>query len=105
MSSAARTDDAGCDPASSSVAAAPATLTLRRDGALRHRDAATPVLPALLAIADAQPRDRAGVRLRAIPDLSPLLTGGAIHALAAAALGPAAQPVRAVLFDKTATAN
>ena len=46
------------------------------------------------------------MRLHGIPGLAALLAPGTpIGALAAAALGPAARPVRAVLFDKTPAAN
>lgn len=49
---------------------------------------------------------RAGVRLHGIAPLRPLLAaGGIIGAVAAALLGPSCQPVRAILFDKNASAN
>lgn len=51
-------------------------------------------------------RHRAGVRLHGVGDLAPLLAPAApIGRLAAAQLGPAARPVRAVLFDKTPGTN
>ena len=52
------------------------------------------------------PSDRAGMRLHGIAALHPLLAAsGPVGAVAAAVLGPAARPVRAILFDKTAAAN
>jgi len=52
------------------------------------------------------PQDQAGVRLHGIAALHPiLLPGGPAGAVAAAILGPGCRPVRAILFDKTATAN
>jgi len=46
------------------------------------------------------------VRLHGIAALRPiLLPGGPVGAVAASILGPACRPVRAILFDKTATAN
>ena len=49
---------------------------------------------------------RPGIRLTGVAALQPiLLADGAVGAIAAKVLGPAAQPVRAVLFDKTAQAN
>lgn len=51
----------------------------------------------------AAPPERAGVRLHGIPGLAALLSP--IGALAAAHLGAAPRPVRAVLFDKTPGTN
>lgn len=49
---------------------------------------------------------RAGVRLHGIEPLRPMLVAeGVIGAAAAALLGTGCQPVRAILFDKTAGAN
>jgi hypothetical protein len=57
------------------------------------------------AIADWQP-GHAGARLRGIPALRPFLApSGMVGRLAAAALGDASRPVRAVFFDKTAASN
>lgn len=80
-------------------------LNFARDGAAHHPGAATPILAALDHLAAAQPRHRAGTRLHGLPELTALLAAGPIHTVAAAHLGPAARPVRAILFDKTATAN
>jgi hypothetical protein len=50
--------------------------------------------------------DEAGLRLSATPALRPLLARGSSMArIAERALGPAARPVRALLFDKNSTAN
>ena len=50
--------------------------------------------------------DKAGTRLRGVSGLAPFLTpDGPVGAVAARWLGPAAMPVRAVLFDKTPAAN
>lgn len=53
-----------------------------------------------------QPRDVAGVRQFGLEGLRPILNAdGPVGRLAAEVLGPAARPVRAILFDKTAAAN
>ncbi|WP_241491785.1 phytanoyl-CoA dioxygenase family protein [Sphingomonas endophytica] len=80
-------------------------LDWSRDGATHHRAAAAPLLGALRALADDMPQDRAGVRLHGHAALPPLLATGPIRAIAARGLGPAARPVRAVLFDKNPAAN
>jgi hypothetical protein len=52
------------------------------------------------------PPDQAGIRLHGIPALRPLLaSSGAIGKVAASTLGDACRPVRAILFDKTASTN
>jgi len=52
------------------------------------------------------PADRAGVRLQGVPGLGAHMAAtGKIGSVAAAVLGPAARPVRAVLFDKSAANN
>jgi hypothetical protein len=64
------------------------------------------VLAALDAAFAGLPADRAGIRLTGIPRLGPILSGdGPVGAVAAKRLGPAARPVRAVLFDKNAQTN
>ena len=93
----ARSDDASFSPASG--------CDWIGDGAEHHSAAATPLLPVLDAIAAAQPQHRAGTRLHGLPELAALLATGPIHAVAARHIGPAARPVRAILFDKTAAAN
>ncbi len=50
--------------------------------------------------------DHAGIRLRGIPGLDQFLaSSGAVGVVAAAVLGAWCQPVRAILFDKTASTN
>ncbi len=82
-------------------------LTFTRDGAQllpAVLDAAA--LEAIQAVLDALPPGRAGLRLHGIAALHPLLAvSGPVGTAAAAVLGPAAQPVRAILFDKTAATN
>ncbi|WP_019052638.1 phytanoyl-CoA dioxygenase family protein, partial [Sphingobium xenophagum] len=52
------------------------------------------------------PTDRPGQRLTALAELAPLLaSAGSIGSHAAAHLGQAAKPVRAILFDKSQTTN
>ncbi|MEO6216234.1 MAG: phytanoyl-CoA dioxygenase family protein [Sphingomonas sp.] len=81
-------------------------LTFERDGAARFPLAAVEILPGIEAIASGLEPDRTGIRLYGIDGLSALLAPGtAIGSVAAGAIGPAARPVRAILFDKTATAN
>ncbi|MEH3122833.1 MAG: phytanoyl-CoA dioxygenase family protein [Sphingomonas phyllosphaerae] len=76
-----------------------------RDGATHHPAAAAELLPALHQLAANLPQERAGLRLHGHPALPLLLPTGPIHNIAARHLGPAAQPVRAVLFDKTPATN
>jgi len=86
----------------------PATqeLTLRQHGAERLNGAARGVLPALRKLADALPTERAGTRLHGSPALTALLAADApLGRLAAARLGAASRPVRAILFDKTPATN
>jgi len=60
----------------------------------------------LTARADGLPPGRPGIRLSGDRVLSGVLgPAGCVWRLAAGVLGPAAQPVRAVLFNKTAEAN
>lgn len=80
-------------------------LDWSRDGAAHHPAAATPLLPALHQLAADLPQERAGLRLHGHLELPALLATGPMHAIAAQHLGPAAQPVRAVLFDKTPATN
>jgi hypothetical protein len=52
------------------------------------------------------PPDQAGIRLHGIPALRSFLASpGVIWKVAASALGDAARPVRAILFDKTPSTN
>jgi hypothetical protein len=82
-------------------------LTFRRDGA--HRVGAAVSAADMHGIVDAVaglPLKRAGVRLHGIAALRPFLSpSGAVGEVAASVLGPNCQPVRAILFDKTAEMN
>jgi hypothetical protein len=82
-------------------------LQLGADGAERTSGALDRRTLELLedVLAD-QPRDVAGLRLFAVEGLRPFLEPcGPVGAIAARALDGSPQPVRAVLFDKTASAN
>ncbi len=90
-------------------------MSRREDIGLRFDPDGAERFPAMLSAAAlrvlddacaALPIDRPGIRLVGIPALRPILAAdGPAGAVAAQVLGPAAQPVRAVLFDKTAQAN
>ena len=81
--------------------------TFADDGALRLRsclDASS--LQRLEDAVAGLPRDQAGIRLTGLPALRRFLaSAGPVWQVAAAVLGPAARPVRAILFDKTAGTN
>jgi len=77
-------------------------LTLDQNGATHPSGTASSMLSALEHALAACPPERAGIRLHGRPDLAALLAPDtATGALAADHLGPAARPVRAILFDKT----
>lgn len=60
----------------------------------------------ILFILAGQPADQAGVRLFGVADLRPFLDrDGPIGAVAASVLDETCRPVRAILFDKTPSAN
>jgi ectoine hydroxylase-related dioxygenase (phytanoyl-CoA dioxygenase family) len=82
-------------------------LTYRTDGAQLFRQALTSdQLHQLTAILSRLPPDHAGLRLRGVEGLAPLLAAdGDIGSCAASVLGEACRPVRAILFDKTAATN
>lgn len=81
-------------------------LALARDGAARFPAAAAAMLPEIAAIATSLAPDQAGIRLHGIAGLPALIEPGSpIGAIAADAIGAAARPVRAILFDKSATTN
>lgn len=81
-------------------------LTLATHGAQRFRGAVTRDLDALRSVLAGLPPDQAGLRLRDIQGLGRYLEStGSAGALPASVLGDAIRPVRAILFDKTATAN
>lgn len=84
-----------------------AQLELGRDGAeLAPKELDGSTLAALDQILAGQPRDVAGVRLFGVEGLPCFLaTNGPIGSVAARKLGETARPVRAILFDKTASAN
>jgi hypothetical protein len=83
------------------------SLTYRGDGAQLFSAALSQLqVRTLLEIFAGLPQGRAGLRLSGVTDLAPLLAGsGEIGRIAAALIGPRANPVRAVLFDKTAANN
>jgi hypothetical protein len=71
-----------------------------------HAGAAAAVVSELRSILAAFPLERAGARLHGVSGLGCLLDrDGVIGAVAAIHLGRAAQPVRALLFDKSAASN
>ncbi|MBV2147060.1 phytanoyl-CoA dioxygenase family protein [Sphingobium sp. AS12] len=82
-------------------------LTLATDGA-HHIPAAldATTLATVEAALTTLPTDRPGQRLTALAELAPFLAPtGPIGCHAAAHLGNAAKPVRAILFDKNETTN
>jgi hypothetical protein len=84
-----------------------AQLELGRDGAeLAPQALDGPTRAALEMVLAGQPRDVAGVRLFGVDGLlSFLAPNGPIGSLAAQNLGETTRPVRAILFDKTTSAN
>jgi len=90
-----------------SSAAQAESLRFDPDGAQRWSGAAG--AETLRRLEDAlreQPTGRAGVRLFGVAALRRLLEpSGTVGAVAASILGPRCRPVRAILFDKTPTAN
>lgn len=81
-------------------------LTLGPDGAERRLAAVSRHLPDIETALASLPKDQAGVRIQNAELLRDVLgRDGAIGALAVQALGAAALPVRAVLFDKSAAMN
>jgi hypothetical protein len=84
-----------------------AQLELGRDGAeLASQVLDSSTLAALERVLAGQPRDVAGVRLFGVVGLlSFIATDGPIGSLAGRWLSETARPVRAILFDKTPTAN
>lgn len=80
-------------------------LDFERDGAAHLAGAAAPFLSRLQALAASLPADKAGLRLHGVEGLPALLAADALGAVPAERLGPAARPVRAILFDKSAATN
>jgi len=78
-----------------------------KDGALRLRAALDASdLDRLERAIAGLPQEQAGIRLRGLPALASFLVSpGPVWRVAAAVLGAAARPVRAILFDKTARTN
>jgi len=87
--------------------APPEALRLDTDGAQLMRAALDPTtLRELIDVLAEQPADQAGVRLFGVAGLDAFVgPHGVVGALAASAMCAPAQPVRAVLFDKTASIN
>jgi hypothetical protein len=86
--------------------AAPSDLSLEADGALLLAGAGLAALPAVQAALAHLTGDSAGIRLSGIPGLAALLAAdGQIGFAAVRAIGPAARPVRAILFDKNPAMN
>jgi hypothetical protein len=86
---------------------APKELTIGKEGAQFFESAlSVSQLSELESVLAAQPRDHAGVRLSAIPELRPFLNqAGPVGQIPALVLGPGCLPVRAILFDKSAEQN
>ena len=83
-----------------------ASLRLAHDGAEHLPGAAAALLPDLMAALADLPSGVPGLRLAGIPQLTRLLeAGGAVGRVAARNAGVGAKPVRALLFDKSTTAN
>jgi len=82
-------------------------LDLAEDGAQLFAGAVeTDALGALVEALAGQPSDQAGVRLFGVTALRPFLAAtGPLGAIAASVMSGPPQPVRAILFDKTPTAN
>lgn len=82
-------------------------LTFERVGARHFPDAITACAAEGLAARLSGDLDgKPGRRLRIEPDIEALLVAtGPVGAIATSLIGPSAHPVRAVLFDKTRTAN
>lgn len=83
-----------------------ANLRLPQDGAELHTGAATQALPIIEDALASLPANQAGLRLRGVDGLAPLLAPtGPIGLVASRVLGEACQAVRAVLFDKSEASN
>jgi len=80
-------------------------LNLDEHGAAHLPGAAAPFLSQLQGVLADLPSDQAGVRLRGVPGLGPLLGADALGAAITERLGADAKPVRAILFDKSAGTN
>jgi hypothetical protein len=82
------------------------TIDFATDGARLFRGALKPCMAELKAAIADLPPDEAGIRIHGIEALEPLLAStGCIGAVAASVLGEGAQPVRAILFNKSPKTN
>ena len=82
------------------------SLRLAEHGAQLFPAAASADLDALREILARLPPDQAGIRIHGVEALRPFLEpNGTIGFLACKAIGASAKPVRAILFDKSATTN
>ena len=76
------------------------------DGALLLKGALQPCMEALEAAVENLPTDEAGLRIHGIPALNQIIAAtGCIGMAARSILGKATRPVRAILFNKSATTN
>lgn len=88
------------------TALSPELLTIEHHGAALYKGAASSILGPLEALLADLPADHAGLRLYGVAGLATLLdASGPVGRLAAYHQGPASRPVRAILFDKSATNN
>lgn len=82
------------------------SLRLNEHGAQLFAGAALADLPGLRAAVAQLPPDQAGIRIHGVEALrSYLAPSGSVGAIAGMAIGAAAKPVRAILFDKSAANN
>lgn len=91
----------------SQVRTTPERFKLASDGALLVPGALDSAdLAGVIELLKEQPADQAGVRLFGVPGLAAYLqTTGLVGRIAASFMGEQARPVRAILFDKTASTN
>jgi Phytanoyl-CoA dioxygenase (PhyH) len=84
----------------------PAFVNLEKHGAQLFSGAVTHELTNLKAALKHLPSDNAGIRITGNEKLRPFLgPEGAVGSIAASIIGPTANAVRAILFDKTAKTN
>ncbi len=82
------------------------SLRLSEHGAQLFVGAALADMPGLQAAMAQLPPDQAGIRIHGVGALHSFLApSGSIGAIASKAVGAAAKPVRAILFDKSAATN
>lgn len=81
-------------------------LNFRDHGAQRYRGAVASDLAHLRVAMEQLPKNRAGIRIGGLETLHPFFASlSPIGSIAASVLGPASRPVRAILFNKTASTN